>query len=116
MKHWKKQQYHKDYEMIACKPFDPIKDFDQDPTGYYLLVRVNFETYCIEVAVVNQNNEIEKAFSGRTAQDVYLGILAYEKANNLKWFQEKSHLAYLGKEMKKAEVALAMGNNGYFQE
>ncbi len=35
---------------------------------------------------------------------------------NQKWFTVKQHIAYLGKELKKAEIALALGNTGYYQQ
>lgn len=43
------------------------------------------------------------------AQDLYLPII------NDGWVEEKEHAAYLGKELKKAEIALALGNE-YYQE
>ena len=113
---WEKQKKSKDYEFIDCSEYDTHKDFHRDPSGYYLLIKVNFEIYRIDVALCAKNHEIEKVFSGRKAQDLYHTILKYEKENSLKWFQEKSHIAYLGKELKKAEIALAMGNNAYCQE
>ena len=55
-------------------------------------------------------------FKGRRPQDLYDTIFRYENSNGLSWFTNKQHIAYLGKELKKAELALAMGNKGYYQE
>ena len=111
----KDKTLHKDFEVIQCKPYDDYKDHKND-TGCYTLIKVDFEFYEIQVAVVNYKHEILKMFKGRRAQDIYNAIFEYEKQNNLKWFMEKQHIAYLGKELKKAEIALSMGNSGYYQE
>ena len=114
--HSTKQTIAKDCKTISCPPFDPIKNFKRDPTGYYILLRPNFETLNMELALCNKNHVIEMIFVGRKAQDIYDAVLMYEKKHGLKWFQEKTHIAYLGKELKKCEWALAAGQNAYFQE
>ncbi len=114
--HWSSQNVAKDFEIIECKEYDPYKSFRRDPSGYYVLIRPNFSTYRIEAAVCNKGHKIVKVFSGRKPQDLYAGILDYEKKHHLEWFKDKSHIAYLGKELKKAEIALAGGSNAYFQE
>jgi hypothetical protein len=114
--HWAKQQMHEDWELLECPEYDPIKDFNRDPTGYYVLIKVNFATIRIEVGICSKDHEIVKIFSGRKAQDLYYQIFQHEKKNNLRWFEDKSHIAYLGKELKKAELALVTGNSAYFQE
>lgn len=113
---WAKQTKDKSCKVVQCKEHHPLKDFKRDPTGYYVLIRVNWETARLEVAICNKDHLIVAVFSGRSAVDVYDGILTHEKKHKLKWFQEKTHLAYLGKELKKAEMALVIGNNSYFQE
>ena len=40
----------------------------------------------------------------------------FEKKSGNAWFKDKGHIAYLGKELKKAEWALVAGNAGYVQE
>ena len=105
----------KDFEVIDCKPYDDYRDHVNDD-GCYVLVKVDFEFYEIQVAVCNYKHEILRVFKGRRAQDLYNGIFAYEQKNNLKWFTQKQHMAYLGKELKKAEIALVTGNSGYYQE
>ena len=114
--HWSKQNLAKDCQIIDCPEYDPIKDFRRDPTGYYVLIKVNFETVRIEVAVCTKDHAIEKIFSGRKAQDIYEAIFNAEKKSGREWFRDKGHVAYLGKELKKAEWALVVGNSGYFQE
>ena len=113
---WDTQKLAKDCETIDCKDYDPYKDFHRDPTGYYVLVKVNFATIRIETAVCDKEHRIVKIFSGRKAQDLYDTMFQYEKKHGVQWFQDKSHIAYFGKELKKAELALVLGNNAYFQE
>ena len=114
--HNTKQTIAKDCQTVFCPDYDPIKNYKRDPSGYYILVRPNFATIKIELALCNKNNVIEKIFVGAKAQDIYDCIFAQEKKQNAKWFQEKTHIAYLGKELKKCEWALVTGQNSYFQE
>jgi len=106
---------HKDFETIVCEPYDDYKSHDNDD-GCYILIRVDFEHFKIDVAISNYNHELLKVFSGKRAQDIYDAIFRYEQEHDLKWFNKKQHIAYLGKELKKAEIALALGNTGYYQE
>ncbi len=116
-------KYHADsptkkgsYKTIECKSFDPIKHFIRDPSGVYVLIRVNFEILKIELGVCNKKNEILIGFCGSNSQEIYHTLLSYEKRYKKNWFREKTHLAYIGKELKKAEWALVTGNNAYYQE
>ena len=113
---WASQKLAEGCETIECPEYDAYKDYKRDPTGYYVLVKINFATSRIEVAICDKDNTIVKIFSGRKSQDVYNAIFSYEKRNGVEWFKEKTHIAYLGKELKKAEMALVVGNNAYFQE
>ena len=113
---WSTQKQIPNCEVIDCPEYDPYADFKRDPTGYYVLIKVNFATCRIEVAICNKDHVIEKIFSGRKAQDLYDSIFRSEKKQKKEWFKEKTHSAYLGKELKKAELALSLGNNAYFQE
>lgn len=106
---------HKDFEVINCKSYDDYKDHKND-NACYILMRVDFEFYEIQVAICNYKHEILKVFKGKRPQDIYNVIFEYEKEHDLKWFTEKQHIAYLGKELKKAEISLALGNTGYYQE
>ncbi len=103
-------------ETIDCPEYDPYKDFRMEPTGHYVLIRVDFALIRIEVAICNKTQNIVKVFRGRKAQDIYSEIFKYEKEHKQGWFEEKTHIAYLGKELKKAELALVMGNSAYYQE
>ena len=105
-----------DFEIIDVKEWDDYKDFKIEPSGYYCLIRIEWDSGKISVAVCNKKHEIVRVFIGRRPQDIYNAIFDYEKKNNLQWFTEKSHIAYLGKELKKAEIALALGNSSYYQE
>jgi hypothetical protein len=112
----KDKKLDKDFEVIQCKPYDDYKDHKNDDDGCYTLIKVDFEFYEIQVAICNYDHEIIKVFKGKRPQEIYDTIFVYEKKHDLKWFNEKQHIAYLGKELKKAEIALAMGNTGYYQE
>ena len=111
----KDKKLAKDFEVIQCKAYDDYKDHQND-NFCYTLIRVDFEFYEIQVAICNYKHEILKVFKGKRPQDIYSAIFEYEKEHKLKWFNEKQHMAYLGKELKKAEIALALGNSGYYQE
>ena len=113
---WQKQSMGPGCTTIDCPVYDPYKDFRRDPSGFYVLIRPDFSGMNIEVAVCDKNHTIVRIFRGRRAQDVYEGIFQYEKKHRLTWFKDKGHVAYLGKELKKAELALALGQNNYFQE
>lgn len=113
---WQKQSVAPKCEVINCPVYDPIKDFRRDPSGFYVLIRTDFAVMKIEVAICNKKHAIVKIFRGSKAQDVYEGIFQYEKKHRTEWFRDKGHTAYLGKELKKAELALALGQNNYFQE
>jgi len=113
---WKTQKLADNCETIECPSYDAYKDFKRDRSGHYCLIKVNFEFSKIEVAVCDKDHTIVQIFRGQKSQDIYDAIFKYEKDNNIVWFEEKTHIAYLGKELKKAELALVMGNSAYFQE
>ena len=62
-----------DFEVIQCKPYDDYKDHKNDNTCY-ILVKVDFEFYEIQVAICNYKHEIMKVFRGKRAQDIYTAI------------------------------------------
>ncbi|MBS3135520.1 DUF4346 domain-containing protein [Candidatus Woesearchaeota archaeon] len=112
----KDKKIGKDFEVIESPEWDDYKDFRIEPTEHYALIRIEWDRGKISVAICNKEHEILKVFTGRRPQDIYCAIFDYEQKNNIKWFTEKSHIAYLGKELKKAEMALAVGNSAYYQE
>ena len=113
---WQKQSMAPDCTTLVCAAYDPLKDFRRDPSGFYVLIRPDFITMNIEVAICDKKHAIVKIFRGAKAQDLYEGIFQYEKKHQLSWFKDKGHCSYLGKELKKAELALVFGQNNYFQE
>ena len=113
---WKTQKLSDQCEIVQCSDYDNYKDFKRDPTGAYVLIKVNFTVSQIEVGVCDKDHAVVQIFRGRKSQDIYNAIFKYEKDHNVAWFKEKTHIAYLGKELKKAELALVMGNSAYFQE
>ncbi len=113
---WYKQSMHPLCEVIDCPVYDPIKDWVRDPSGFYVLIRADYEQGRIEVAVCDKDHLIVRVFRGVSPQDLYEGIFRYEKKHGLTWFSDKGHAAYLGKEMKKAALAIASGRRDYCQE
>ena len=112
---WHKQSIASNLEIIDCTPYDPIKDFRMDPAGYYVLIRADKSQALIEVAICDGKHQIMKVFRGNKSQDLYFSIFEYEKKHHCEWFRRKDHIAYLGKELKKAEMAL-VGKEEYVQE
>jgi hypothetical protein len=112
---WQKQSMAPDFEVIECPLYDPIADFSRDPSGCYVLIRANVPERMIEVGICDKDHKILKVFRGQKSQDIYHTIFAYEKKHSVEWFKNKDHIAYLGKELKKAEYALA-GKEDYLQE
>lgn len=98
--------------MVECKEID-INDQKMDESGYYVLIKVDFVTRRIGVRIMSQSHVEVQDFWGRQCQDIYHAILSDYFADL--WFQDLTHIAYLGKELKKAEVALATGGT-YYQE
>ncbi len=112
---WKKQSIASNLEVIDCLVYDPIKDFSMDPSGYYVLIRVDEKEGIIEVAICDKKHTIIKVFRGKKSQDIYHSIFQAEKKEGVEWFKSKDHMAYLGKELKKAEYAIAHKQE-YWQE
>jgi len=113
---WETQKLSDRCETFQCPEYDNYKDFKRDPGGVYVLIKVNFTVSQIEVGICNKDHVVIAIFRGRKSQDIYNAIFKYEKDHNIVWFKEKTHIAYLGKELKKAEFALVTGNSSYFQE
>ena len=103
-----------DFEIVRCQTFDDWKDWVQDD-GCYLLIRTYLESHEIGVAICDYQHTILKEFRGRRAQDIYFNLFKYDIDNKKGWFTRMDHAAYLGKELKKAEVCLAIGIE-YIQE
>ncbi len=113
---WKKQTISEICQSIDCKKHDPIKDFVMDSTGCYVLIQVNQSENLIELAICSKIHEITHIFKGKTCQEIYYSIFEFEKNNKIEWFKEKTHIAYLGKELKKAELELNQERSQYYQE
>jgi len=104
----KDKKVAEDFEVIEVPRWDDYKDFQMDD-GCYVLLRIYRDHHTIGVAVCDYNHVILKEFRGRRAQDIWTAIFRYEEEHSLRWFSRKDHIAYLGKELKKAETALALG-------
>ena len=110
----RKQKYSKNFEVIRAKKYDDIKDFRID-SGCYVLIRAYKKAKEIGVAICDYRHSILKEFRGKRAQDLYTTIFDYSKKHGKNWFERMDHAAYLGKELKKAELSLQMGFE-YVQE
>ena len=98
--------------MVTCKEID-LNSQEMDPSGYYVLIQVSFETRRIGVRIMTPGHLDIEDFWGKQCQDLYHAIL--NDSRSTIWFQDLTHIAYLGKELKKAEIALATGGS-YYQE
>lgn len=103
----KKQTLTKNYKEIKGS-YHPYRDWKQDSKGYFL-IRVDKKNKLIELAHCNNNHEITATITGKKAQELYMTAI---KLNLLSLLD---HAAYLGKELKKAELALK-NNSKYIQE
>ena len=110
----KKQKHSKDFEVIKARKYHDIKDFELD-TGCYILIKTYKKTKAIGAAVCDYKHDILKEFRGKSSRDIYKAIFDYDKAHSKKWFNRMDHAAYLGKELKKAELSLQHGFE-YIQE
>ena len=102
-------------ETIECKHFVRW-NLELDGTEFYVLIRIDYSDGYIHVGIADEMAKkpfIE--FYGDKAQDIYHAIFEYEQKHGKQWFNSKTHMAYLGKELKKAEMALAIGST-YYQE
>lgn len=86
-------------EIIECKPYDDIKDWVQDETGYFTIKPFKDEGV-IKVRFYTNDHKRKFEFSGKTPQDLYFEI------TQRKLISRFDHAAYLGKELEKAFLAL----------
>ena len=103
-----------DFEVIQVKPYDDYKDHRNDD-GCYVLIRIYWDTHDIGAAVCDYTHTILKEFRGRRAQDLYVAMFKFSEQHSKNWFKVADHIAYIGKELKKAEICLSMGIE-YVQE
>ncbi len=94
---WKKQKT--DIKEVIQAAHDPIKEWNQDPNGYFL-IRVNHKDKKIEVGFVSNDHVITKQILGKNAIEIYNTIIRHKLITRLE------HAAYLGKELYKAELCL----------
>ena len=94
------------FEVIRGK-YDGYKDFVSDK--FYVLIRVYHDTHEIGLGICDKDHVLHKEFRGRIAQEIYVPLFKFQP-NIL-----PDHAAYIGKELKKAEIALVL-NIEYVQE
>ena len=97
---------------MNCDHID-LNNQPMDESGFYVLIKVDFVTRRIGCRVMNQDHVDVEDFWGYQCQDIYYRVLHDLRSDD--WFIDKTHIAYLGKELKKAEIALATGGT-YYQE
>ena len=78
-----------------------------DKKGYFL---VKVENGFIHAGQVNKRNEMFRIIKGKNAEDIYNEII------KRKWISGMEHAAYLGSELKKAELFLNKKLKKYVQE
>ena len=88
--------------------FDPILDYAPDEKCY-VLIRIDRNELKIEVAICDYKHVIHAVYRGARAQDIYYQIFRDD------WITRVDHAAYLGKELKKAEICMA-GGMEFYQE
>ncbi len=98
-----------EFKSTQCPEYDHIRDYHQDPSCY-ILVDIDRESKEIIAGICNYQNQLVEEFRGKIAQQIYYFML-----NERKYITRLDHAAYLGKELKKAEMALATGQE-YIQE
>lgn len=102
--------------MIECHRIDR-DSVEMDSSGYWFLIRPNFQQGIIELAVCHLSSDTPKhiveIYYGVNAQDIYHKILSESGGYQI---TQLTHAAYLGKELKKAEFALALGLKDFYQE
>lgn len=86
-------------EIIQCKEYDTIRDWHQDPNGYFTIMPFINEGL-IKVRFYTNDNKRKYLFVGKTPQDLYWEITQRGLISKME------HAAYLGKELAKAYIAL----------
>ena len=110
----KDKKVAEDFEVIEVRKWDDYKDFKMDG-GCYVLIRIHWDKGEVGAAICDYKHTILKEFRGKRPQDIYNAIFDYSEKNDKKWFTRLEHAAYLGKELKKAEMCLSIGTE-YTQE
>lgn len=107
------------WPMLECPKIDRDQ-VDMDTSGYWFLIRPNFEQGVIECAACCKDSSkpknIYQIYYGRCAQDIYHYILNVNPLEGIQFATSMTHAAYLGKELKKCEIALALGLKDFYQE
>ena len=91
---------------IECSKFDHLSlELDEN----YVLITPDFRTRIIRLQVYSNEGVLLEEFTGNDAQDIYHILFKH------KYITKMTHAAYIGKELKKAEISLAIGGS-YYQE
>jgi len=90
------------YCKVIKARYDPMKDWIEDRIGHFL-IRLNHDTKEIELGFCTDGNVIEMLITGKTAEEIYQTL--GRQINIIK----PAHMAYVGKELYKAELCLRYG-------
>ena len=71
----------------------------QDPKGFFL-IKPNYKAKTLHVGVCSNDYKLKYEIIGKRAQEVYYTIIRMKLVSKLE------HAAYLGKELKKVELAI----------
>ncbi|MGE0792791.1 MAG: DUF4346 domain-containing protein [Candidatus Woesearchaeota archaeon] len=83
-------------------------EWTQDPQGYFL-IEPRPQEHLIYAHHYNNNQEYTNSIAGKTAEEIYYTIIRLNLVSTLQ------HSAYLGSELKKAEIAMKT-NQVYIQD
>ena len=108
----KDKRIDENFEIIRGD-FDGYKDFVMDTC--YVLIRVYHDKHEIGLAICDKEHIILKEFRGRIVQEIYNTLFNFQTQHNMQWITRMEHAAYIGKELKKAEIAMALSLE-YMQE
>lgn len=95
-------------KLVECREYDNIKDWHQDPEGYFT-IKPFPEENLIRVRFYTKDHKRKFLFVGKKPQDLYFEI------TQRKLISRHDHAAYLGKELEKAYLALKF-NLEYVQD
>jgi len=99
MDHFKRKPVLSDDAIILKGEYHPYKDWKNDFAGY-VLIRVNKEKNLIEFGFCKKDNIIDILITGKTPQEIYYTVC--EKGI----LSRSDHIAYVGRELQKAYLAL----------
>ena len=96
--------FSEEFKTVIASPYHEIKDFKQDPAGFVIIKVLGKKIHLGWVEYQNKEYVCVTEIIGEKAQDIY-----HELFNKQKIVLFLDHAAYIGKELKKAEIAIKTG-------